>query len=169
VIRKLKAAGFIEVRTGKGSHHLFKHPASGKEIWVAVHTKKDAAIGQPHPARGRHHMTRHYPIVFEREDNGAVSAYVPGLPVYAAADTHGDAERAIRHVLAAYLDAHPTARPGARVRVARVSERKVAIVGVAALVGATRSVAKARAARANGRLGGRPRSRVKSKRTKATR
>ena len=42
VIRKLKAAGFIEVRTGKGSHLLFKNAASGKEVWVAVHTKKDA-------------------------------------------------------------------------------------------------------------------------------
>ena len=42
VIRKLKAAGFVEVRAGKGSHRLLKHPVSGKEIWVAVHTKKDA-------------------------------------------------------------------------------------------------------------------------------
>jgi predicted RNA binding protein YcfA (HicA-like mRNA interferase family) len=42
VIRKLKAAGFIEVRSGRGSHLLLKHPASGKEVWVAVHTKKDA-------------------------------------------------------------------------------------------------------------------------------
>ena len=32
-------------------------------------------------------MTMLYPIVLETEDNGAVSAYVPGLPVYAAADT----------------------------------------------------------------------------------
>ena len=42
VIRKLKAAGFIEVRSGKGSHRLLQHPASGKEVWVAVHTKRDA-------------------------------------------------------------------------------------------------------------------------------
>ena len=32
-------------------------------------------------------MTLLYPIVLETEDNGAVSAYVPGLPVYAAAAT----------------------------------------------------------------------------------
>ena len=114
-------------------------------------------------------MTRHYPIVFEREDSGAISAYVPGMPLYAAADTRADAERAIRHLLIAYLDAHPAARPDAQVRVASVSERRVAIVGVAALVGATRSVAKARAARVNGRLGGRPRARATSKRTKAPR
>jgi predicted RNA binding protein YcfA (HicA-like mRNA interferase family) len=42
VIRKLKAAGFVEVRTGKGSHLLLKHSISGKEVWVAVHTRKDA-------------------------------------------------------------------------------------------------------------------------------
>jgi hypothetical protein len=100
-----------------------------------------------------------YPIVLETEDNGAVSAYVPGLPVYAAADSHAAAERVIRDVLTEYLNAHPASRPDARVRVARFSDtgkRKVEIVGVAALVGAKRSVVKARASRANGRLGGRP-------------
>ena len=40
-------------------------------------------------------MTQLYPIVLETEDSGAVSAYVPGLPVYAAADTHAKAERAM--------------------------------------------------------------------------
>ena len=59
-------------------------------------------------------MTQLYPIVLETEDSGAVSAYVPGLPVYAAADTHTKAERAIRTVLAVYLDAHPDSRPEAR-------------------------------------------------------
>jgi predicted RNase H-like HicB family nuclease len=101
-----------------------------------------------------------YPIVLETEESGAVSAYVPGLPVYAAADTHAKAERAIRTVLTAYLNAHPASQPVARVRVARYTdkgERKVDIVGAAALVGAHRSTTKARASRANGRLGGRPR------------
>ncbi|MDH4063709.1 MAG: type II toxin-antitoxin system HicA family toxin [Acidobacteriota bacterium] len=42
VIRTLKAAGFVEARSGKGSHLLLKHPTTGKEVWVAVHTKKDA-------------------------------------------------------------------------------------------------------------------------------
>jgi predicted ATPase len=31
------------------------------------------------------------PIVLETEENGAVSASVPGLPVYAAADSHAKA------------------------------------------------------------------------------
>jgi hypothetical protein len=105
-------------------------------------------------------MTTLYPIVFETEESGAVSAYVPGLPVYAAADTHARAERAIRTMLTAYLNAHPDSQPVARVRVARFSdtaERRVDIVGAAALVGSHRSPIKARASRANGRLGGRPR------------
>lgn len=37
-------------------------------------------------------MTVLYPIVLETEESGAVSAYVPGLPVYAAADSHAKAE-----------------------------------------------------------------------------
>jgi len=104
-------------------------------------------------------MTMLYPIVLETEDTGAVSAYVPGLPVYAAADSHAKAERALRAVLAAYLESHPASRPEAKVRVARVSGRgrtSISVVGVAALVGAGRSAAKAQASRANGRLGGRP-------------
>ena len=32
VIRKLKAAAFVERQTGKGSHRLFVHPENGKEI-----------------------------------------------------------------------------------------------------------------------------------------
>ena len=42
VLRKLKAAGFVEVRRGKGSHLLLRHPTSGREVWIAIHTKKDA-------------------------------------------------------------------------------------------------------------------------------
>ena len=111
-------------------------------------------------------MTTYYPIVLETEESGAVSAYVPGLPVYAAADTHKQAERAVREVLSAYLEDHPRAKQRAYVRVARVSDRattipalkpNVTIVGVGALLGSGRSQIKARAARANGQLGGRPR------------
>ena len=42
VIRKLEAAGFVEVRSGKGSHRLLIHPGTKQEVWIAVHTKKDA-------------------------------------------------------------------------------------------------------------------------------
>jgi predicted RNase H-like HicB family nuclease len=102
----------------------------------------------------------YFPIVLETEASGAVSAYVPGLPVYAAADSHRDAEQAIRDVLAAYLEEHPDATSETRVRVARVSgtaHPTVEIVSVAALVGSTVSRAKAQSSRANGKLGGRPR------------
>jgi hypothetical protein len=105
-------------------------------------------------------MTTYYPIVLETETSGAVSAYVPGLPVYAAADTRPKAERAIRTTLAAYLKAHPDSVPNSDVRVARVSDdqrAKVHIVGVGALLGSGRSRRKARSSQRNGRLGGRPR------------
>ena len=37
MIRKLKAAGFVEKRRGKGAHKLFVHAATRKEVWVTVH------------------------------------------------------------------------------------------------------------------------------------
>jgi predicted RNA binding protein YcfA (HicA-like mRNA interferase family) len=45
VIRKLKAAGFVERRTGKGSHLLFVHPESGKEVWVTMHGHDASRLG----------------------------------------------------------------------------------------------------------------------------
>ena len=45
VIRKLKAAGFVEKRTGKGSHRLFVRPESGKEVWVTVHGHDAGRLG----------------------------------------------------------------------------------------------------------------------------
>jgi predicted RNA binding protein YcfA (HicA-like mRNA interferase family) len=41
LIRRLRAAGFVDQRLGKGSHRKLVHPTTGKEIWVSVHTKKD--------------------------------------------------------------------------------------------------------------------------------
>ena len=105
-------------------------------------------------------MMTYYPIVIETETSGAVSAYVPGLPVFAAANTRTKAEQAIRAVLASYLEAHPDCEPTSDVRVARVSDgerSRVRIVGVGALLGTGRSRRKARASQMNGRLGGRPR------------
>jgi len=111
-------------------------------------------------------MTTRYPIVFEVEDSGAVTAYVPDLPVYAAANTTDQAERAVRDLLSLYL-AERRARglplPGSHtvVKVARVtttgSRSSVAIVSSAALLGRQRSARKAAAARRNGLRGGRPR------------
>ncbi|PYR56803.1 MAG: hypothetical protein DMF91_21040 [Acidobacteria bacterium] len=44
LIRRLKAAGFVERRTGKGSHRQFVHP-DGRVITVSVHTKKEVGTG----------------------------------------------------------------------------------------------------------------------------
>jgi predicted RNA binding protein YcfA (HicA-like mRNA interferase family) len=43
VIRRLKAAGWVEVRV-KGSHHHFKHP-DRPPIVTVPHPKKDLPIG----------------------------------------------------------------------------------------------------------------------------
>lgn len=110
-------------------------------------------------------MTTYYPIVIEVETSGAFSAYVPGLPVYAAADTRAKAEQAVRATLAAYLGSHPDTVPTSSVRVARVSDgSKVRLVGVGALLGAGRSRRKARSSKLNGRLGGRPTKLAKASR-----
>ncbi len=45
LIRRLKAAGFVEQRRGKGSHRQFVHPGRGKVITVTVHTKKEVGTG----------------------------------------------------------------------------------------------------------------------------
>jgi hypothetical protein len=107
-------------------------------------------------------MSAHYPIVFETEASGAVSAYVPGLPVYAAADDRRGATKAIGDLLRAYLEAHPNTTSRAVIRVAAVSRRhksvRVRFASVAAMMGSTTSPAKSKAARENGRKGGRPRA-----------
>jgi predicted RNA binding protein YcfA (HicA-like mRNA interferase family) len=46
LIRRLKAAGFVEQRHGKGSHRQFVlHPESGRVLTVAVHTRKEVGTG----------------------------------------------------------------------------------------------------------------------------
>jgi len=112
----------------------------------------------------------HFAVVFLREDNGTVSAYLPDLPgVYAAADTLSGARRGIREALIGFLEVMrargwrlPVRR--AEVAVARVetlaSGRRVSLVGAGALLGRRTSRAKAEASRANGARGGRPRKTV---------
>jgi predicted RNase H-like HicB family nuclease len=114
-------------------------------------------------------MTFSYPLVFEQEESGAVSAYVPGLAVYAAADTRPKAEIAIREAVEAHLEAleelgRSLPTPASTVKVLRVAIRsrkapEVAIVGPGALLASASSPAKAAAARRNGARGGRPRAR----------
>jgi predicted RNA binding protein YcfA (HicA-like mRNA interferase family) len=45
LIRKLKDTGYVESRSGKGSHRQFIHPKTGQVITVAVHTKKEVGTG----------------------------------------------------------------------------------------------------------------------------
>jgi len=42
VIRKLKAAGYVDHRTANGSHRQLILPQTNRIVTVAVHTKKDA-------------------------------------------------------------------------------------------------------------------------------
>ena len=111
---------------------------------------------------------RHFTVVFEHEDNGTVSAYLPDLPgVYASADTLPAARRGIRQALEGYLEVMQTRKWHLRTRradvaVARVETSRerdtVTLVGVGALLGRRTSPAKAAMSRANGARGGRPRS-----------
>jgi predicted RNA binding protein YcfA (HicA-like mRNA interferase family) len=45
LIRRLQDAGYVEQRTGKGSHRQFIHPKTGQVITVAVHTKREVGTG----------------------------------------------------------------------------------------------------------------------------
>jgi predicted RNA binding protein YcfA (HicA-like mRNA interferase family) len=42
VLRKLKAAGFVKHRSGKGAHVLYRHPQTGRQVWITAHAKQDA-------------------------------------------------------------------------------------------------------------------------------
>ena len=113
-------------------------------------------------------MTQYFPIIVERESNGAFSAWVAGLPgVYAAADTAASAKRAIRGALTAHLEAleasgretHVTADVTVLRRDSHATRRaSLRFVGIAALLGRHGGRAKAAASRRNGRKGGRPRA-----------
>jgi len=45
LIRRLKNAGLVEQRTGKGSHRQLVNPTTGHVITVSVHTKKEVGTG----------------------------------------------------------------------------------------------------------------------------
>ncbi len=107
LIRRLRAAGFVERRTRKGGHRQLAHPETKKTITVSAHTSQEVGTGLAHRMiEGGGVVIEHYPVVVERESNGTFSAWVAGLPgVYAAADTAAAAKRGIRSALAAHLDA----------------------------------------------------------------
>ena len=114
--------------------------------------------------------TERFPIIIDREESGAYSAYAPGLPLFAAADSLKEVSAAMRDMIAIYFEEHPDATSTSSVvQVATVTRHAkkpptVTYGGVGALLGAIRSPRKARAARANGKLGGRPKG---SKRQRA--
>ena len=110
-------------------------------------------------------MTKYFPVVVEKEENGSFSAWIPGVPgVYAAADTRAEAKRAIRSALKAHLATlEELGRPLNKVETAELAVLKVAAHKhlqyanlASTLLGRRTSAAKARAARLNGRKGGRP-------------
>ena len=43
--RVLKAHGFEELRTGKGSHRQWWNPSTKRVVTIAVHTKKEVGAG----------------------------------------------------------------------------------------------------------------------------
>jgi predicted RNA binding protein YcfA (HicA-like mRNA interferase family) len=45
LVRRLKAAGFVEHRTGKGSHRQFIHAKTARIVTGSVHTRKDVGTG----------------------------------------------------------------------------------------------------------------------------
>ena len=45
LIRKLKEAGYVESKSGQGSHRQFVHSKTGQVMTVAVHTKKEVGTG----------------------------------------------------------------------------------------------------------------------------
>lgn len=101
--------------------------------------------------------------MIEQESNGTFSAWVAGLPgVYAAADTRASAKRAIREALAAHLQTLKglgrSATSKADLLVLREKNENLTFTGFGAMLGRKTSLAKARAARVNGRKGGRPRA-----------
>jgi predicted RNase H-like HicB family nuclease len=108
---------------------------------------------------------RQFPVIFEDDANGTVHASIVGLPgVFGVGDTRGQAERAIKEAFELYLDHHALPVVRGLVKVLRLDQgvrtRQVTWASVGTLRPPVRSAAKIRAARMNGRKGGRPRKAV---------
>lgn len=106
--------------------------------------------------------TEHYTAVFEEEANGTISAWIVGVTgVYASADSVAAAKTALRQALDEHLatlrELNQRGTPRSEVHILRSRGERLDYVGLGALLGKRTSRAKASAARANGRKGGRPR------------
>jgi predicted RNase H-like HicB family nuclease len=111
-------------------------------------------------------MTNYFPVVIEEESNGTFSAWVAGLPgVYAAANTRAKVKSAIREAAMAHFQAlkglGKSLKPRGDVLLLKGdldrADPNLEFTGFASMLGRKKSMAKARAARLNGRKGGRPR------------
>ena len=111
-------------------------------------------------------MTTYLPVVIEEEAKGTFSAWIAGLPgVYAVGDTRAKTKAAIREAARTHLLAlrrlGKSVKPRGDVLLLRGDldrpDVTLEFTGFASLLGRKRSTAKARAARLNGRKGGRPR------------
>jgi len=117
---------------------------------------------------------KYYTVVVERESNGTYSAWVPGVPgAYASANSEAQARRGIQQALEAVLEWRATQASESAVETyasvwrlrhnpsARTAAGRWQMVNPRASdLGRRTSPAKARASRANGAKGGRPRKAV---------
>ena len=97
VIRKLKAAGYVDHRSGKGSHRQLIHPQNVSHRHRGrPHQEGRRAVGQPHSQGSRRVMTASsYPVIFETEDSGAIERIRPlDVPGVYAACRHSSTGRA---------------------------------------------------------------------------
>jgi predicted RNase H-like HicB family nuclease len=111
-------------------------------------------------------MTTYLPVVIEEESNGTFSAWIAGLPgVYAVGETRAKTKAAIHEAARTHLLAlkrlGKSVKPRGDVLFLRGdldhADVNLEFTGLASFLGRKRSMAKARAARLNGRKGGRPR------------